>query len=277
LTIIALCFFVSSCQNFSLSDETMNEYSKFTASEDFYDKVGAFLETGTADNGGFQFKCLTGCQLVQKNAMVSGGSSAAASKAKANHAAHHSLLQTEEGTNSRQENTKEIIENAFYGKMSEFLETQSKTRDGGDYEFKCDTSCQLVEQNTAPTTPTSSSSSASTSSSSSTNVPPHNVAHNFLETQSGLGVEQKLETQEQVQAQAQVQQVSGQDKAKDCYRLCLNPSMNPGCDVVSLLQTGEMTEEELTRKNWSIGSGSGNCLNSCVHVCMAVHNNIASK
>merc|ERR1712048_1364235 len=81
--------------------------------------------------------------------------------------------------------------------------------------------------------------------------------------------------------ESQVQAKASLDAAKDCYRLCLNPSMNPGCDhaasVTSLLELGSTTHEKLGEelladgnKNWSMGNGSGNCLNNCVHVCMAV-------
>eukprot|EP00298_Acanthocystis_sp_HF-20_P003548 c13889_g1_i1.p1 GENE.c13889_g1_i1~~c13889_g1_i1.p1 ORF type:complete len:272 (-),score=122.71 c13889_g1_i1:51-866(-) len=253
--------------SFQLSDGVMNEFSKFSASDEFYEKMDSFLETGTSESGGFQFKCVTSCQLVQKNALVSGSGSPLA----------HSLLQTEEGSD-----TQKLIESAFYEKMTEFLETQSKTTDaGGDFEFKCDTSCQLVEQNTVPinnTTPSTPSTPKASSAAS------NHAAHNFLQTEAGSSLEQKLgaQTQLQVEAQAEAQaQAQPTAQVKDCYRLCLNPSMNPGCDVasnaVSLLETGETTELEVMRKNWSLGSGSGNCLNSCVHVCMAVHENIAHQ
>jgi len=175
---------------------------------------------------------------------------------------------------------------ADFQQDTSFLQTQSKTADaGGDFEFKCETTCQLVQKSatTGTTTPTTSTASGSggdfefkcETTCQLVQKAPATAApvNNFLQTEAGLEVQsqQKLEQQQQLQAktEAQTQQV------KDCYRLCLNPSMNPGCDVaasaVSLLETGTMTQEELMRKNWSLGSGSGNCLNSCVHVCMAVH------
>jgi len=219
-----------------------------------------------------------------KNALVSGSpSSSSSSSAPHAHAhAHHSFLQTEE---VEKPESQKLIEEAFYAKMSQFLETQSKTTDsGGDFEFKCDTSCQLVEQNSIPqsaTTGTQATSPTTGSPTTGSTGSSNNGPHNFLETEAGLESEQKLEAQAQVQTTTtttttQSAQPVAQQQVKDCYRLCLNPSMNPGCDVasqaVSLLETGEMTEQELMRKNWSLGSGSGNCLNSCVHVCMAVHN-----
>jgi len=226
-------------------NELLNEWSQFKASDEFYEKVDSFLETGakTGQAGGdFEFKCETTCQLVQKNAVV------APSPA--------SFIQTGEKVAQKE------IENAFYDKVQSFLETQSQTgQAGGDFEFKCETTCQLVQTNTVatPSTPTNT----------------------LLQTEAGLG--NKLEAQSQLQTQAQTElkatatsnTSSQSQQAKDCYRLCLNPAMNPGCDAaahaVSLLETGIMTEAELSRKDWSLGSGSGNCLNSCVHVCMAVH------
>jgi hypothetical protein len=219
----------------------LKEWSQFKADDQFYEQMDAFLEekaqVGSA-GGDFEFKCETTCQLVQKS---TGAASAA------------SLLQTEEGT-------KDKVEDAFYKNVDSFLETQ-QTSAGGDFEFKCETTCQLVQKggDAAPAAGT----------------------NNFLQTEAGLGsgAQQQLKVEQkataQVQAKATAQSTSQQ---KDCYRLCLNPSMNPGCDaaanVVSLLETGTMTEEELVRKNWSLGSGAGNCLNSCVHVCMAVHDSV---
>merc|ERR1712070_1182746 len=111
------------------------------------------------------------------------------------------------------------------------------------------------------------------------------AAHSLLQTDAGkqeaprierpqMGLQNNLELEAQSKLSAAA--------AKDCYRLCLNPSMNPGCDqaasVVSLLELGSTTHEKLAddlvtskpNKNWSLGNGSGNCLNNCVHVCMAV-------
>jgi len=216
-----------------IPSELLNEWSQFKADDEFYNQVDSFLQTETATGqagGDFQFKCETTCQLVQKNPA----------------AAAASLLQTGEGSND--------VEESFHKNMASFLETETNQA-GGDFEFKCETTCQLVQTNTPAGTPSASARTNAANAASTS----------LLQTEEGVSMK----------ATAQAQQ------AKDCYRLCLNPSMNPGCDAatqtVSLLETGVMTEEEMMRKNWSLGSGSGNCLNSCVHVCMAVHESVSAK
>jgi hypothetical protein len=234
-----------------IPSELLNEWSQFKADDEFYNQMDAFLETSaqTGQAGGdFEFKCETTCQLVQKNAPSDASAHAS-----------HNLIQTEEGI-------KQNIEEAFHNTAQSFLETQAKTgQAGGDFEFKCETTCQLVQKNTAsesaPATPTRA----------------NNAAHNaLLQTEAGVGSGIQLEQKQTLSAQTATSAKA--EQAKDCYRLCLNPSMNPGCDaaanVVSMLETGAMTEAELEKKNWSLGSGSGNCLNSCVHVCMAVHESV---
>jgi len=244
--LIAACVVSATVQ---VPPELLNEWSQFKADDEFFNQMDAFLETSSQSGqagGDFEFKCETTCQLVQKNQQV---------EAPASHAAH-SLLETDEGS-------KENIEEAFYRNVDSFLETES-TQAGGDFEFKCETTCQLVQKNSAETAEPAASGSSGSGSGSPTH---HNAVHNLLQTEAGVGTEMGTETSAKAQ------------QAKDCYRLCLNPSMNPGCDTaanaVSLLETGVATEAELMRKNWSLGSGSGNCLNSCVHVCMAVHDSKA--
>jgi len=256
-----------------IPENLLNEWSQFKADDDFYNEMSTFLETGSTTQGGgdFEFKCETTCQLVQSGA-------AAAAAHHASHAAH-SLLQTDEGVRTPEEDMSKGIEDAFYQKMDSFLETASTTAEGGDFEFKCETTCQLVQ----------SSASANAASASAS----HAAANSLLQTDAGIteepmmnvrpsaaqlnraGLQNNLELESQVQAKASM------NAAKDCYRLCLNPSMNPGCDaaasVTSLLELGSTTHEKLGEelladgnKNWSMGNGSGNCLNNCVHVCMAV-------
>lgn len=253
----------------------LNEWSQFGADDEFYDEMNSFLETGTTTTGGdFEFKCETTCQLVS-TAAASGHAS------RANHAA--SFLQTEEGVEAKkaqqEADVSKQVEDAFYDKMDSFLETEAKTEaktQGGDFEFKCETTCQLVQ-------------AAGNAHASASHAAANNAAANaLLQTDSGLqaprierpapemGLQNNLELEAQSKASTEA--------AKDCYRLCLNPSMNPGCDtaqsVVSLLEVGSTTYEDLAgekvaenkgNKNWSLGNGSGNCLNNCVHVCMAVH------
>merc|ERR1712134_7511 len=40
-------------------------------------------------------------------------------------------------------------EDEFFDQMDTFLETGAQTQDGGDFEFKCETTCQLVQKNAA--------------------------------------------------------------------------------------------------------------------------------
>jgi hypothetical protein len=229
------CLSLAIVAKIEVPQHLLNEWAEFKEGDDF----DAFLEMGskTADAGGdFEFKCETTCQLVQKSATAASGAPAA--------------------------------------KASSFLETESTTSDaGGDFEFKCETTCQLVQKSATAGAATSAPSGASRAAAAA-------AAHNFLQTEAGLGVGEQAQqqVQQQQQEQVQVQTKAKTSQVKDCYRLCLNPSMNPGCDaassVVSLLETGSTTEDEVVRKNWSLGSGSGNCLNSCVHVCMAVHDSV---
>jgi len=249
----------------------LNEWSQFGADDEFYDEMNSFLETGTTTTGGdFEFKCETTCQLV----------SAAAGAGKSSHANHAaSFLQTEEGVEAKkahqEADVSKQVEDAFYEKMDSFLETEAKTgakTGAGDFEFKCETTCQLVQA--------AGNQNAHASAS-------HAAANSLLQTDAGsqaprierpapeMGLQNNLELEAQSKASTEA--------AKDCYRLCLNPSMNPGCDaaqsVVSLLELGSTTYDALAgekvtenkgNKNWSLGNGSGNCLNNCVHVCMAV-------
>lgn len=241
--------------------------------------MNSFLETGTTTTGGdFEFKCETTCQLVQ-----------AAGAAAAHHAHAASFLQTEEGVEAKAQQAKQQqeadvskqVEDAFYEKMDSFLETEAKTTaktGGGDFEFKCETTCQLVQA--------AGAAAASKASAAAANA--------LLQTDSGsqqaprierpapeMGLQNNLELEAQSKASTEA--------AKDCYRLCLNPSMNPGCDaaqsVVSLLEVGSTTYDDIAaekvaenkgNKNWSLGNGSGNCLNNCVHVCMAVKDPMAN-
>merc|ERR1711871_1259860 len=237
----------------------LNEWSQFQADDQFYDQLNSFLETGThTGEGDFEFKCETTCQLVQAQ-----GGAAAAARAS-------SYLETDAQVSPEQEMSKKV-EDAFYNKMDAFLETQSKTTEGGDFEFKCETTCQLVQQQAAASKASAAASAAAsaliqTEEGSEAQVP-------RIEREED-GLQENIELEAGVEAKAS----AAKEAAKDCYRLCLNPSMNPGCDaaasVVSLLETGSTTIEELTddapNKNWSMGNGSGNCLNNCVHVCMAV-------
>merc|ERR1711871_1876696 len=111
----------------------LNEWSQFQADDQFYDQMNSFLETGThTGEGDFEFKCETTCQLVQAQ-----GEAAAA------RASSYLEEQSVESDMSKK------VENAFYDKMDAFLETQSKTTEGGDFEFKCETTCQLVQQQAA--------------------------------------------------------------------------------------------------------------------------------
>jgi len=224
----------------------LKEWSQFKADDEFFNQMDAFLEersqTGAA-GGDFEFKCETTCQLVQKATGTP---------------ATNSLLQTEEGTSQK------TMEDQFYKNVDSFLET-SQTSAGGDFEFKCETTCQLVQKGADAAAPAAAAA----------------AANNFLQTEAGLGsgAQQQMKAQQQATAQVQAKaQAQSTTQQKDCYRLCLNPSMNPGCDAaanaVSMLELGTMTTEELYRKNWSLGSGTGNCLNSCVHVCMAVHDSV---
>jgi hypothetical protein len=249
--LVFVCSLLLASATVPVPEHLLKEWSQFNADEKFYDQVDSFLEESSKASGDFQFKCETTCQLVQKSTGAP--------------AAQATLLQTEEGVSQKQS-----IENAFYKNVDSFLQTEQSS--GGDFEFKCETTCQLVQSDAAPAT--------SAPATSTTSTPPHAAAraaaHNFLQTEAGLGTEARQQLQTEQKATAQT--ATSAQQTKDCYRLCLNPSMNPGCDaaasVVSLLQTGEMVEEELMRKNWSLGSGSGNCLNSCVHVCMAVHDSV---
>jgi len=265
----ALCAAVFSSA--PIPQHLLNEWSQFQADDEFYHEMNSFLETGSTTTGGdFEFKCETTCQLVQ---------SATASAAHASRAAAQSLLQTAEGV-AGQKAQKEVdvskqVEDAFYNKMDAFLETESKTTSkataGGDFEFKCETTCQLVQTTTAA------------SKASAANANAH--ANSLIQTDAGKQEQPRVERSSNEAGLQNNLELEAQSKAaaKDCYRLCLNPSMNPGCDaassVVSLLEIGTTTYEALAQdtlktggrsKNWSLGNGSGNCLNNCVHVCMAV-------
>merc|ERR1711988_107323 len=64
---------------------------------------------------------------------------------------------------------------------------------------------------------------------------------------------------------------------KECYRLCLNPKMNPGCSVsigaASSSSAASMLEVESKQadpSNWALDKDS-NCLANCVRVCVNVH------
>jgi len=271
---LLVCFVIcaSVLSSAPIPQHLLNEWSQFQADDEFYHEMNSFLETGSTTTGGdFEFKCETTCQLVQ---------SAAAASA---HAAH-SLLQTDEGVNTakaqKEADVSKQVEDAFYSKMDSFLETESKTgaktQGGGDFEFKCETTCQLVQ--------TAGAAAASHANSAHANAAA--AAHSLLQTDAGkqeaprierpqMGLQNNLELEAQSKLSAAA--------AKDCYRLCLNPAMSPGCDqaasVVSLLEVGSTTYDDLAgeavstnagKKNWSLGNGSGNCLNNCVHVCMAV-------
>lgn len=271
LVVSALCAAVLATA--PIPQNLLNEWSQFKADDQFYDEMSTFLETGSTTNGAgdFEFKCETTCQLVQ---------SAAAASAHASHAAA-SLLQTEEGVTTPEQDMSKGIEDAFYQKMDSFLETESTTEGGGDFEFKCETTCQLVQA------------SASASASKASRA----AANSLLQTEEGVA-EPTMAIRPSaaqlnragLQNNLEVESGASLDAAKDCYRLCLNPSMNPGCDhaasVTSLLELGSTTHEKLGaellsrasaegNKNWSMGNGSGNCLNNCVHVCMAVKDPVA--
>merc|ERR1712185_47755 len=253
---LALCAAVV-VANAPIPQNLLNEWSQFKADDQFYDEMNSFLETGTTQGGGdFEFKCETTCQLVQSD----GGGAAARSA--------HSLLQTDEGVaakRSAEEDVSQQVQDAFYSKMDSFLETQTTTTSGGDFEFKCETTCQLVQATAAANAAASHASRA--------------AANSLLQTDSGV-TDKRAALQNNLELEAGVS--ASTEAAKDCYRLCLNPSMNPGCDqaaaTTSLLELGSTTHEKLAddivagnpNKNWSLGNGSGNCLNNCVHVCMAV-------
>merc|ERR1711998_392987 len=258
---LALCAAVV-VANATIPQNLLNEWSQFKADDHFYDEMNSFLETGSTQGGGdFEFKCETTCQLVQS----------ANTNAAARHAAH-SLLQTDEGVAQRtaEQDMSKQVEDAFYSKMDSFLETSTTTTEGGDFEFKCETTCQLVQT-------TSAANNAAASKAS-------HAAASLLQTDSGL-TDKRAALQNNLELEAGV--AASTEAAKDCYRLCLNPSMNPGCDqaaaTVSLLELGSTTHEKLAddlvtskpNRNWSLGNGSGNCLNNCVHVCMAVKDPVA--
>jgi hypothetical protein len=264
--LVCLGLVVAASATQPIPQNLLNEWSQFQADDQFYDQMNSFLETGThTGEGDFEFKCETTCQLVQAQ-----GEAAAAARAS-------SYLETEEKVTTPEQDMSKKVEDAFYNKMDAFLETQSKTgaktTEGGDFEFKCETTCQLVQQSAA-----SAASKAAANALIQTEEGSDDV--NVAEEQVPRIEREEDSLQENIQLEAGVEAKASAAKeaAKDCYRLCLNPSMNPGCDaaasVVSLLETGSTTMEELTddapNKNWSMGNGSGNCLNNCVHVCMAV-------
>eukprot|EP00300_Choanocystis_sp_HF-7_P033216 c45515_g1_i1.p1 GENE.c45515_g1_i1~~c45515_g1_i1.p1 ORF type:complete len:152 (+),score=29.19 c45515_g1_i1:32-487(+) len=119
-----------------------------------------------------------------------------------------------------------------------FLETNSGS---GDFEFKCETTCQLVQSNAA--------SEASKASS-------------FLQVDSNV---------DKSVLPLDPNSNAAPPKTQECYSLCLNPKVNGGCDAgaVALLEIQAASSEQLRAQS------TADCLNSCVRVCMAVQEEIA--
>merc|ERR1712072_92614 len=72
----AVCFFaLASANDVEVPKELLDQWSSFSASDDFYDGFEtAMLETGAMDapGGDFEFKCETTCQLVKKTSTAGG-------------------------------------------------------------------------------------------------------------------------------------------------------------------------------------------------------------
>merc|ERR1712167_82410 len=63
---------------------------------------------------------------------------------------------------------------------------------------------------------------------------------------------------------------SGSGQVKECYRLCLNPKMNPGCSVAISSSFAETGASPQTGSDWALDNDA-NCLANCVRVCVNVH------
>merc|ERR1711988_638896 len=120
--------------------------------------AAAFAAQVRAQGGDFEFKCETTCQLVKK---VS--ASAAAS----------SFMELEQETQflrSENERLSNKLDAIHRGDTS-FLETASQ-QTGGDFEFKCETTCQLVKKVSAGAAAAAGGSGPSLSAMQNTGMPP---------------------------------------------------------------------------------------------------------
>merc|ERR1719199_447417 len=137
----------------------------------------------------------------------------------------------------------------FYdGFETAMLETGAMDAPGGDFEFKCETTCQLVKKAAA----------------AAGGMGP--MIENNAAAAGGMGPAMGAPP-------AQAQQEGG-SQTKECYRLCLNPKLNPGCSVA--ISTGAASFTETSSKpgdgtDWALDQDA-NCLANCVRVCVNVHN-----
>merc|ERR1719199_2441008 len=99
----------------------------------------------------------------------------------------------------------------FYdGFETAMLETGAMDAPGGDFEFKCETTCQLVKK-------------AAAGAASAGGMGP--TVENNAAAAGGMGPAMGV-------APAQPGDAGqGGSQTKECYRLCLNPKLNPGCSV----------------------------------------------